>query len=110
MEGVEHEPAKEEKLKGILRQAYQEKEKIEVADVAPEDIMRRIRKLGTLQPAPRFLEMFGSFVWRLAPIICLLIFVLTAVSLAVDFVPSHDVFQVLMNGREELTLVQLFEG
>ena len=103
-------PQREEKLKGLLRQVYQEKEKIEVADVAPEDIMRRIRKLGALPPGPSFLEMFGSFVWRLAPIVCLLILVLTAVSLSVDFAPRHDVFQVLMNGREELTLIQLFEG
>jgi hypothetical protein len=103
-------PQREEMLKGILRQVYQEKEKIEVADVAPEDIMRRIRRLGTLQPSPSFLEMFQSFVWRLAPIVCLLILVLTAVSLAVDFASGHDVFQVLMNGREELTLAQLFEG
>ena len=103
-------PRREETLKGILRQVYQEKEKIDGAGVVPEDIMERIRKLGTLQPVPSFLEMLESFVWRLAPIVCLLILLLTAVSLAVDFTSSHDVFQVLMNGREELTLVQLFEG
>ena len=103
-------PRREETLKGILRQAYQEKEKIEIVDAGPEEVMRRIRKVGAFQPAPSFLEMFGSFVWRLAPIVCLLILVLTAVSLAVDFAPRHDVFQVLMNGREELTLVPLFEG
>jgi hypothetical protein len=103
-------PPKDERLKGILRQVYQEKEKIGIVDAEPGEIMRRIRKIGALQPAPSFIEMFGSFVWRLAPIICLLILVLTAVSLAVDFASRHDVFQVLMNGREELTLVQLFEG
>ena len=103
-------PRREENLKGILRQVYQEKEKIDIVDAGPEEVMRRIRKVGVLQPAPSFLEIFGSFVWRLAPIVCLLILVLSAVSLAVDFASGHDVFQVLMNGREELTLIQLFEG
>jgi hypothetical protein len=72
--------------------------------------MQRIRKLGAIQPTPTFPEMFEPFVWRLAPVVSLLIVGLIVVLLAIDFTPGHDVFQLLMNGREELTLAQLFGG
>ena len=99
---VEH-----EKLKRILTQAYQEKEKIEVGDLWPEGIMRRIREFGAIQPTPGFLEMFEPFVWRLAPVVSLLILGLIVVLLALDFTSGYDVFQLLMNGKEELTLAQM---
>lgn len=99
-----------EKLKGILRQAYWEKEKIEVADLWTEDLMCRIRELGEITPAPRFLEMFEPFVWRLVPVVCVLLFVLIGVFLTLDFTSGNDLFHIFMNGNEELTLVQVFPG
>ena len=33
----------QEKLKGILRQAYQEKENLEIGDLWPDDLMHRLR-------------------------------------------------------------------
>jgi len=96
-----------EKLKGILRQAYQEKENLEMGDLWPDALMHRIGGFGAIQSAPRFLTMFEQIVWQLAPVISLLILALTGVLLVLDLAPEYDVFQLLMNGKEEFTLSQM---
>lgn len=98
----------QEKLKSTLRQAYQGKEKIEVGDLCPDDLMQRIWELGTIPSTPRFLTMFEQLVWRLAPVSSLLILALTGVLLAIDLASGSDVFQLLLNGKEEFPLGQMF--
>jgi hypothetical protein len=97
----------QEKLKSILRQTYRDKESLEVGGLRPEDFRDRLTEIGTIQPIPEFLAVFAQFVWRLAPVISLLILAFTGVLLALDLTSGYDVFQVLMNGREEPTLSQM---
>jgi len=100
----------QEKLKSILRQAYQEKENLEIGDLRQDDLRHRLREFGAIQSAPRFLTMFEQIVWQLAPVISLLILALTGVLLVLDLAPGYDVFQLLMNGKEEITLSQMVGG
>jgi len=97
----------QEKLKGILKQAYQEKENLEIGDLWRDDLRERLQGIGTIQPVPQFLTMFAQFVWQLAPVISLLILALTGVLLALDLTAGYDVFQLLLNGREEFILSQM---
>jgi hypothetical protein len=97
-----------EVLKEILRLAYQEKESLEVGDRWQGEVMHRLRKLGVIQPTPGFLEMLESFIWRLVPVTCLLILVVTGVLVASDFTSEYEVIQLLMNGTEELILPPFF--
>ena len=97
----------QEKLKGILKQAYREKENVEVGDLWRDDLRDRLRGISTLQPTPQFLTMFSQFVWRLAPVITLLILALTGVLLTLDLTSGYDVFQLLLNGKEEFILSQM---
>ncbi len=96
-------------LQAILRKAHRQKEDIEVGDQWQQEVMRRVRELGTLQPTPTFPEMLEQLVWRLAPVTCLLIFGLTVLFAVSDFTSGYEVFQLLMNGTEELTFA-LFAG
>jgi hypothetical protein len=100
---------KHEVLQAILRKAYRQKEDIEVGDQWQQEVMRRVRELGALQPTPSFPEMLEQLVWRLAPVTCLLIFGLTVLFVVSDFTSGNEVFQLLMNGTEELTFA-LFVG
>lgn len=97
----------QEKLKSILRQAYREKENLEMGDRWQDDLRDRLSGIGTIQPLPGFLTVFAQFVWQLAPVISLLILALTGVLLALDLTSGYDVFQLLLNGREESTLSQM---
>ena len=98
-----------EKLRVLLRQAYQERVKPEVGGLWIEGIMCRIRELGTTMPVPHFWEMFEPFIWRLAPFVCILILTLAVVLITFHLTIGYDPFQVFMNGKEEITLAQLFE-
>jgi len=97
----------QEKLKSILKEAYRDKENAEIGTLRQEELMHRLRGIGARQPMPRFLTMFAQFVWQLAPVISLLILALTGVLLALDLTSGYDVFQLLMNGREEFTLSEM---
>jgi hypothetical protein len=99
---------KEEALREILRQAYLEKENVEVGDRWQEEAMRRIRELGAIEAASSSLVMFEQFVWRLAPLTCLLILGLAVLLSSLDFISGYDIIQLLMDGTEELTLNQFF--
>ena len=96
----------QEALREVLRRARQEKDNLEIGDQWQEAVMRRIREFGPIETKPGFLLMFEQFVWRLAPVMCLLIIGLAVLLSSVNFTPGYDAFQLLMNGSEELTLVQ----
>ena len=96
----------QEVLQAILKKAYQEKENVEVGDQWQQEVMRRVRELGALQPTPSFSETLEQLVWRLAPVTCLLIFGVTVLFAVSDFTSGYEVFQLLMNGTEELTFAQ----
>ena len=98
----------QEKLKNILRQAYQEKEKPIIDELWKDDLMHRILGLAKIQSTPRFLTMFEKLVWQLAPVISLLILALTGVLLVLDLSSGYDVFHFLLNGKEEFSLSQMF--
>ena len=98
-----------EALQAILKRAYQQKENVEVGDQWQQEVMRSVRTLGALQPTPSFPEMLEHLVWRLAPVTCLLIVGLTVLFAVSDFTSGYEVFQLLMNGTEELTFA-LFAG
>ena len=98
-----------EKLKNILRHAYRKKEEIGAGDLSFEDLMRHIRQAGPIQMLPPFFEMFEPLVWKLPSVACLFILAFTALLLTLDFTSAHNLFEIFMNGKDEITLAQLFE-
>ncbi len=103
-----------EMLREIFRRAYQEKEGLEVGEINKQAIMDQIRKHGRLPlQTPFFPENFERFVWRLAPIVCLSIFLLvalTSILLPFDFLNKDGRYGFLEGESEELRLEQLFEA
>ena len=98
-----------EVLQAILTKAYRQKENVEVGDQWQQGVMRRVGELGAIQPTPSFAEMLEQLVWRLAPVTFLLILGLTVLFAVADFTSGYEVFQLFMNGTEELTFA-LFAG
>ena len=94
-------------IEEIFKKAYDDREAAPVGDRWTSDVMRRIRNLEPVSSGKSFFLGFEQFVWRLAPVACLLIIVLAAILLNTGVVPDDSVFQVLMNGEEDLTISQL---
>jgi hypothetical protein len=99
----------QEALREILRRAHQQKEKVELSGQWRQEVMGRIRTVGPVEEKPSFLSMFEQLVWRFAPVACLLILGLTLLLSSVSFTPEDEAVRLLMNGTEELTLVQFLE-
>ncbi len=102
------------RLQEILRRAYREKETLGAGEIDRQDIMDQIQKRSRLRPpTSSFSENFERFVWRLAPVVCLSIFLLIALT---SVIPALDFWH--NNGRagfpdgegEEFRLEQLFEA
>ncbi|NIV92358.1 hypothetical protein GWN42_06025 [candidate division KSB1 bacterium] len=96
----------DEVLQAILEKTYRQKENIEVGDQWQQEVMNRVREFGALQPTPSFAEMLEQLVWRLVPVTCLLILGFTVLFAVSDFTSGYEVFQLLLNGTEELTFAQ----
>ncbi len=98
-----------EALAGLLRETYWAKENIKIGSGWQKQVMVRIREMGSLTPAsPPFLSMFGPFVWRLAPVTCLVSLGLAGLSMALDLVFGYDLVQLLMSTLEEFTFIRVF--
>jgi hypothetical protein len=100
--------SKREWLKNLLTQAYQEKEKIKVGDSWRGALIHRIQEMGedqaTLKPHP---TPFAQFTWRLAPLVGVLILILSFL-LITDLTSDDQVFLILLNGADDLTSVPIF--
>ena len=101
-------PGSEEKFKELLRQAYRAREHAEVGTRWRMSLMARVREIGPLRPKAAFLPAFEQFVWRLAPVLCVLVLVLAAVFIGTEIASWEDPVQLFVSGAEESIVTQLF--
>jgi hypothetical protein len=70
--------------------------------------MRRIRQIGPLRSAAGFWPAFESMVWRLAPVSCALVLVLTFFLLNMEPDVDSDYLGTMAADMEKPNLVELF--
>ena len=95
-------------LKKALREAHLAKAEGENGTGWQSQVMRRIRQIGPLRSAGGFWPAFEALVWRLAPVSCLLLIVLTLLFMNVDFADGNEYLGAVMVDFEPPTLVELF--
>ena len=97
-----------ESLKKAFRDTYAAKEKEETGDGWQLRVMKRVRRIGPLAPASNFLPAFEHFVWRLAPVSCLLVLVLTLFFVNMELDVDSDYLGTMAAEMEQPTLVEIF--
>jgi hypothetical protein len=97
-----------ESLKRAFREAYAARETAESGEKWESKTMRRIRQIGPLKPAAGFWPAFGSMVWRLAPVSCALVVVLTYFILSMEPDVDSDYLGALAADMDKPNLVELF--
>jgi len=97
-----------ESLKKAFRDTYAAKEREETGDGWQLQVMKRVRRIGPLAPASKFLPAFEHFVWRLAPVSCLLALVLTLLFVNMELDVDSDYLGTMEAEMEQPTLVELF--
>jgi hypothetical protein len=99
-----------EKIRDLLRRAYQTKVPAEIDGHWETRLMVQIREIGPLRLRPRFLPTFERVVWRLVPVTTPLVLVMIALLIKLYLSSAPNAFQLFLYGAEELTLAQMFLG
>ena len=100
-------PAKKENIRKLLRQVHQKKENFKVSDHWKDTLMRRLRATKFQSSSEPYSLLLARFIWRLAPVIAMLILALGAV-LIVELASGDAAYQILMSETEELFLMKIF--
>ena len=98
------------KLRNAFATAYREKEKGEVGELWMARVMGHIRSLGPLYPETSYLELFQQFVWRITPVACVLVLLLSAALTQVDFVSDYEFARMLIEDPADFSLLALNGG
>ena len=97
-----------QKMENLLIRAYREKERAKVGEQWQKNLMSHIRSLGPLNSKTNFFELLEPFVWRFAPVACVLILVLTICFINLDFVPEYEMAKTYIEDPIEFTFLQSF--
>ena len=84
------------RVREALGAAYRERERFSTGDLWEARVMGHVRSLGAPVSPPRFSMLFGRFVWRLAPVACVLIIALTAGLVTFDYAPEYEITTAFM--------------
>ena len=98
-----------ESVKKAFRDAYSAKGRCEIREEWQAQVMRRVRHIGPLGPAAGFWPAFESMVWKLAPVICALVLVLTFFFMNMELDVDSDYLGTMAAEMEKPSLVELFD-
>jgi hypothetical protein len=99
---------RETKLREALRTAYQDRRGIDLDDLWQAKVMSHIRSLGSIDYQMDFSVIFNRFLWRLTPVVCLLILILAAVLMNFDFTPEYELTRVYITDTVQFVTGQLW--
>lgn len=97
-----------EKVIKILKMAYHEKEKVEVGAQWHQKVMRDIRHLGPLCSDMNGYALFDRFFWRVAPVICLVMLIIGALAINVDFMSELELSSLFTDDPFVSTTIDSF--
>jgi hypothetical protein len=98
------------KIREALSTAYREKDTVHTCDLWETRVMGHIRSLGVPASPANFYALFSRFVWRFAPIACLLIVALSVALVTLDYAPEYEITATFMTDPIEGTVGQLWGG
>lgn len=96
------------KLREALTAAYREREVVSTGELWEARVMGHVRSLGVAASPANFSALFGRFVWRFAPVACILIVTL-AIGLAnLNYAPEYEMAATFMTDPIESTVEQIW--
>ena len=97
-----------DRLKEALRRAYHAREQapIEGDELWRMKVMSHIRRLEPSDGRTIAAALFTHYLWRLTPVVCVLIIMLSLAVMAVDFSLEYEVMQFFINDPVEFTVAQ----
>jgi len=108
MKTVQH---TQDRIRKAFRATYRARaeEPIDVDALWQIKVMSHIRRLGSPGSERTAALFFNRYLWRLTPVVCLLIVVLSVAVMAIDFSLEYEITQFFMTDPVEFTVAQLLE-
>lgn len=88
--------------------AYSKREDAEVGGTWWEArVMGHIRSLDTSYPAMSYIELYQQFLWRLAPVACLLALTLVVLIVRMDFISDYELAQIFASDPQDFIVLAM---
>ena len=99
-----------DKVLSVFKDVHHEKEKLHVSDDWQANAMRLIRNDAGEYFRPVFFDIFQQFVWKLAPVSCLLVLLLGLLVSQTDFLSDYEMAKIFINDPSDLSFISLYNG
>ncbi len=97
------------KINKVLSAAYREKENVEVDELWTTRVMSHIRSLGLQYPRTGYLGFFQQFVWKIAPVACVVALLLGVAIVQMDLAPDYELTKMFVEDPADLSLIALVD-
>jgi hypothetical protein len=99
------------RIMAALVPAHYAREKAEVSDIWwKAGVMGHIRNLTPFYSEAGYLEFFQQFLWRLAPVACVLAVALTFTIVKMDFFPDYELAKIFVSDPKDFMLLAMNNG
>ncbi len=98
------------RLRGILSAAHHEKEKAQVGETWRVRTMGQIMDLGPLYFEAGYFELLNRFLWRLAPVTCVLAAALAVTLSRMDILSGYELARLFINRPADFILLAMNYG
>ena len=92
-----------------FKTAHYVKEKIHVSDVWQIGVMNLIRDKAGNDLVISFFDLFQQFVWRLAPVTCVLALLLGIALTQIDFLSEYEMVELFINDPSNLSMLSIYD-
>lgn len=99
-----------DKVLSVFKEVYHEKEKLYVSDNWQANVMRLIRKNATDHYQISFFDIFQQFVWRIVPVSCVLVLLLSFLMSQNDVLSDYKMVKIFINDPSDLSFLSLYNG
>lgn len=93
-----------------FKTAHREKEKICVRESLKADVMNLIRGKIRDDYSAGFFDLFQQFLWKLAPVTCVLALLLGILLSRIDVASDYEFVKLFINNPSDMSLLSLYDG
>jgi hypothetical protein len=101
-----------DKIEKVLVTAFREHGKSSVDELTDKmwqlKVMSNVRKIGSHRTEKEFMVFLGQFFWRLAPVACILIIIMTYFMYNFGFSVEHELTEAFLSQPTEYNLLETF--
>ena len=98
------------KVISAFKTAHREKEKIHVREGLKADVMTLVRNEAGDDYCIGFFDLFQQFLWKLAPVTCVLALLLGILLSRIDVVSDDELARVFINSPSDMSFISLYDG